>query len=226
MGVYEVTQAEYERVMGENPSYFRGGARGRTEVRELDTSRFPTDQISWTDAVEFCRKLSAVPAEKAAGREYRLPTEAEWEYACRAGTTTTFYTGADLDGRVASCFGKYPEGTQAGIPHRRQPSIVGSFAPNAFGLFDMSGNIWEWCQDVWADDYYKNSPEDDPQGPRRREHWDIRVLRGGCWQYHAEYCRSACRHKLPEASRHFFLGFRVVAVSPEMQTAKGEKADE
>jgi len=125
IGVYEVTQEEYEKVMGTNPSVFASKDPAAVE------------NVSWDEAVEFCRRLSELPEEKAAGRVYRLPTEAEWEYACRAGTTSPYWSGDE-------------------------PKT----GENPFGLFDTHGNVREWCSDWYDPDYYSNSPATDPQGPK------------------------------------------------------------
>lgn len=188
LGLYEVTQPEYERVMGNNPSEHKGGAK------------YPVDNVSWPDAVEFCRKLSELPEEKAAGAVYRLPTEAEWEYASRAGTVTHYSFGDDAAGLARhATFGNNSE-------NRTQP--VGRGRPNAWGLFDMHGNVWEWCADWWTADYYANSPSDDPLGPSSGE---ARVLRGGSWRDAAAgIFRSGYRGSDRPDSHNFCLGFRVV----------------
>ena len=117
LGLYEVTQGEYERVMGTNPSAFSRSGDRSEQVSGQDTSRFPVERVSWEEAVEFCRRLSALPEERAAGRVYRLPTEAEWEFACRAGTTTPFHFGSQLNGRETNCDGNYPYGTTTKGPY-------------------------------------------------------------------------------------------------------------
>lgn len=153
LGIHEVTQSQYERVMGNNPSGFKGANN-------------PVEQVSWEDAVEFCRKLSELPAEKAAGRVYRLPTEAEWEYACRAGTTTKYSFGDD-----DSELGNYAwfKGNSGNTSHP-----VGGKKPNAWGLYDMHGNVWEWCQDWYGD--YPSGTVTDPMGATSGSY---RVNRGG-----------------------------------------------
>jgi formylglycine-generating enzyme required for sulfatase activity len=150
MQTTEVTQAQWKAVMGNNPSYFKG-------------NDLPVETVSWDDAQEFIKKLSAKE-----GVKYRLPTEAEWEYACRAGSTTKFYFGED-----ESKLDEYAwyHNNSDGKTHP-----VGQKKPNAWGLYDMHGNVWEWCQDWYGADYYKNSPAEDPQGPASAE---SRVLRGG-----------------------------------------------
>jgi formylglycine-generating enzyme required for sulfatase activity len=156
--------------MGTNPSDFK-------TVAGQDTSRFPVERVSWEEAVEFCRKLSALSAEQSAGRVYRLPTEAEWEFACRAGTTTPFHFGSQLNGREANCDGNYPYGTTTKGTYLQRPTTVGSYAANGFGLFDMHGNVWEWCSD-WYEVAIRDSPVDDPTGPTSGS---LRVNRGGGW---------------------------------------------
>ena len=202
LGKYEVTQGEYFGVMGNNPSKFTG-----------DLKR-PVEQVSWNDATDYCGKLTAF--ERAAGRlpaswVYRLPTEAEWEYACRAGTTTPFNLGPDLRSGMAN-FNSSVEyvggiGTvqnSNGIWLART-TAVGSYAPNAWGLYDMHGNVFEWCLD-WYGDYASGSVAD-PKGPTSGL---FRVLRGGGWIYDARECRSAYRDFGPPNSGRNSLGFRVV----------------
>jgi outer membrane protein assembly factor BamB len=199
IGVFEVTQAEYEAVMGNNPSSF-------SKVDAASPQR-PVDDVTWYEAVEFCRRLTAQAAENRAGRIYRLPTEAEWEYACRAGTTTTFHYGNSLSSRQANFNGAYPFGDSAHGPFLNHTTPVGSYAPNSFGLHDMHGNLHEWCLDRFDRDYYRVSPMVDPPGP---EKGTSRVIRGGDWYSDGRDCRSAFRYAdLPEG-RFYALGMRVV----------------
>ncbi|MGI9443231.1 MAG: formylglycine-generating enzyme family protein [Rubripirellula sp.] len=183
MGVHEVTQAQYEQVMGVNPSHFKGANN-------------PVEMVRWDDAVEFCRRLSELPAEKAAGHVYRLPTEAEWEYACRAGTTTRFSFGDDewKLGDYAWHDGNADDNTHP----------VGGKKPNAWGLYDMHGNVWEWCQDLYGD--YPSGTVTDPTGAASGS---FRVLRGDCWISSAENCRSAYRGRSNPWLRYYDRGFRV-----------------
>lgn len=170
MGMYQVTQGEYASVVGQNPSVFHGKTR-------------PVEHVSWREAAEFCRRLSDLPAEKAARRAYRLPTEAEWEYACRAGTETVYSFGHELTHVQANFCPGWVAQPQPTYP-------VAMFPPNVFGLFDMHGNVWEWCQDWYSPKYYAKSPVDDPPGPSKGKH---HVLRGGSASVQAHECRSAIR---------------------------------
>jgi len=170
MSIYEVTQAQYKAVMGNNPSRHKGLVFGGSR---------PVDNVSWASAVEFCKKLS-----RKEGKRYRLPTEAEWEYACRAGTITRFHYGSDL---AYSRLGEYAwyDDNSGEKTHK-----VGKKKPNPWGLYDMYGNISEWCQDWWDLTYYSESPSVDPPGPSSGEE---HVYRGGAWLTGAYHCRSAMR---------------------------------
>ena len=197
LGVTEVTQAQYEKVMGKNPSYFQG-----VEVQG-GSSQHPVEMVSWEDAVEFCKKLSGLPEEKAAGRVYRLPTEAEWEYAFRAGSKTAYSFGES-----SKSLGDYAwfDGNSNGQTHP-----VGKKKANAWGLYDMHGNVWEWCSD-WYGDYTKGAVSD-PTGAREGA---LRVDRGGSWNDGAAVCRSADRGRKYPSSRSLDNGFRVALSSPEI----------
>jgi formylglycine-generating enzyme required for sulfatase activity len=167
-----------------------------------DTSRHPVETVNWDEAVAFCHRLSAMPAERAAERVYRLPTEAEWEYACRAGTTTRWYSGNDEAGLVdVAWFKKNAGGTT-------QP--VGEKKPNAWGLYDMHGNVYQWCSDLFSADYYKQSPPSDPVGPTTGSGGRGRVFRGGCAGLNPSDCRSAFRSYDLPGVRSRWNGFRVV----------------
>jgi len=200
LGCYEVTQAKYERVMKTNPSRFSPQGERKGDVVGLDTSRFPVENVSWLDAAEFCRRLSKLPEEKAAGRIYRLPTDAEWEYACRAGTTTRFHFGNQLTKRQANIFNCHVRTT-----------TVGTYAPNAFGLYNMHGNVVEWCNG-WYKTCLRSSPRGDPQTNSKPEH-QHRVVRGGSWMLVAKHCRAAGRRMGEPHIRTPDLGFRVAALS-------------
>ena len=209
MGVYEVTQGEFERVMGINPSFFsaKGSGSGKNRVKGLDSSRLPAEQVTWHQAVEFCRRLSELPAEKKARRVYRLPTEAEWEYACRAGTQTVFAFGDSLSSRQANFNGNFPVGGAGKGPFLTRTTPVGSYAPNAFGLYDMHGNVWEWC----ATGSNRATIASLPWTTRRDlRTGSARVIRGGEWYGDGRDCRSAFRYAdLPDGV-FYVLGFRVV----------------
>jgi formylglycine-generating enzyme required for sulfatase activity len=203
MGVYEVTQRQYEKVMGKNPARFTKENGGGPD--------HPVENVSWRHAKDFCDKLSALETERGAKRVYRLPTEAEWEYACRGGVpeSTPFHFGKSLSSMRANFNGNYPYGGAAKGPYLEKTSAAGSYKPNAFGLFDMHGNVWEWCADWYDQDYYRNSPKKDPQGP---EKGTCRVLRGGSWVSGGWPCRAAKRGKFDPADSYSILGFRVVCV--------------
>ena len=176
----------------------------------------PVVNVTWNDTVAFCDWLS-----KKEGKKYRLPTEAEWEYACRAGTATRFYSGDNeetLKGVAniadASLKQKWSDGSGSvpwddGYPFT---APVGKFKPNAFGLYDMHGNVWQWCGDWYDKDYYKDSPRQDPQGPQEGGASAVRVFRGGSFYRGPRLCRSANRRSFAASSRTCCLGFRVVLV--------------
>ncbi|MEG4494529.1 bifunctional serine/threonine-protein kinase/formylglycine-generating enzyme family protein [Microcoleus sp. D3_18_C4] len=194
MGKYPVTQAQYQALMGNNPSHFKGFFKSK---------QLPVEQVSWDEAVKFCRKLS----EKT-GKTYRLPAEAEWEYACRAGSTTPFYFGDTITPDLVNYDGNYPYGAAPKGLYREQTTDVGSFPPNPFGLYDMHGNVWEWCSDKWHDNY-NGAPTDGSS-------WETgtnnnRVRRGASWDNDAVHCRSANRGRNWAVHRSRHLGFRVAA---------------
>jgi formylglycine-generating enzyme required for sulfatase activity len=206
LGMHEVTQAQYKQIMGKNPSHFQGDRvaerhpETRRVVKDVDSANHPVEQVSWSDAVEFCQRLSALPEEKKAGRVYRLPTEAEWEYACRAGSQMAYSFGSDEKSLVN--IGWYNSNSK-GITH-----AVGLKKANAWGLYDMHGNVFEWCAD-WYGEYPKGSATD-PRGP---EDGSYRVDRGGGWYNVAVGCRSANRCGDGPSDRFLFLGFRVALSS-------------
>jgi uncharacterized protein (TIGR02996 family) len=213
LGVFPVTQAQYEKVMGSNPSFFSASGDGRSDVAGLDTSAFPVECVSWQDAYAFQERLSALPEEKEKGRKYRLPSEAEWEYACRGGSasSTPFAFGNNLSSTQANFNGDSPYGDAEKGPYPWHSCAVGTYAPNAFGLYDMHGNVWEWCLDWFADDYYAESPQKDPTGPPGGS---FRVFRGGSWLNAGKDCRSATRIRSAPAFRFRHLGFRVALGPP------------
>jgi formylglycine-generating enzyme required for sulfatase activity len=213
LGVYTVTQKQYKEVMGENPSFFSADGGGKDKVRGLDTDDFPVERVSWHDAKKFCEKLSQLEKERRAKCTYRLPTEAEWEYACHRGapSSSPFHFGKSLSSRQANFDGNHPYGGAEKGPYLGRTCKVGSYNPNKFGLYDMHGNVWQWCQDWYAKDYYKDSPAKDPKGPASG---DARVLRGGFWYGYGAYCRAACRYRYDAGGRHNGIGFRVACSGP------------
>jgi formylglycine-generating enzyme required for sulfatase activity len=211
LGIYPVTQEEYERVTGATPSFFSAGPGGAGNVRGLDTRRFPVDRVSWQDAVEFCRRLSDRAEEAGPGRRYRLPTEAEWEYTCRAGAPSSvpFHYGTSLSSTQANFDGNHPGGGARKGTYLGRTTTVGSYPANAFGLYDMHGNVFEWCAD-WYAEYPRGGVDPrDPQGPYMGGN---RVLRGGCWQSRGQNCRAAFRNFASPRDRRNKFGLRVVLV--------------
>ena len=192
LGKYEVTQRQWESVMGDNPSEFKGDYR-------------PVEHVSWNDCQEFIRRVSGAAKEQLGG-EARLPTEAEWEYACRAGTTTAYSWGDALNGDRANCNGGHPCGTTVKGRYRGETVDVGSYSPNNWGFYDMHGNVYEWCQDWYRD--YNVGDVIDPQVPVP-DSWEWHILRGGCWDSYAAECRSAYRRWTYPDNRGEVLGFRL-----------------
>ncbi|MEG5054952.1 MULTISPECIES: SUMF1/EgtB/PvdO family nonheme iron enzyme [unclassified Microcoleus] len=219
MGKYEVTQAQWRAVAGlpkvnidldSNPSYFKG-------------DDLPVEQVYWYEAVEACARLS-----RLTGRDYRLPSEAEWEYACRAGTTTPFYFGETITSDLVNFYGSAVYGAAPEGIYRQKTTDVGSFPPNAFGLYDMHGNVWEWCADPWHDSY-EGAPTDGSvwdeknNDNRYQKSADLltksrnddrrRLQRGGSWRNSPRYSRSALRDYFAPDTRNFNYGFRFVCVA-------------
>jgi formylglycine-generating enzyme required for sulfatase activity len=208
MGKYPITQAQWQAIASRTdlkvkqdldfkPAYFK---------YRPDSDRRPVEQVNWYDAIEFCARLS-----KLTVREYRLPSEAEWEYACRAGTTTPFYFGETITGELANYNASNTYADEPNGEYRNETTPVGQFPPNAFGLYDMHGNIWEWCADTWHDNY-DGAPTDGSvwveNGNDNRS-----PLRGGSWGGYPIGCRSAFRYySFRRVNRYFYNGFRVVCV--------------
>lgn len=191
LGKTEVTQEEWRKVMGSKPPW---------DINDvIEGPKFPASIVSWEDAVEFCRRLSAKE-----GRHYRLPSEAEWEYACRAGTKTVYSFGDDAASLSEHAwYGLLINNKNKSESHAHK---VGAKEANPWGLYDMHGNLWEWCSDYYSPYYYDNSPTADPKGPEKGKYY---VQRGGSWVDNAEECKSYSRTgRLPEGSDD--AGFRVV----------------
>jgi formylglycine-generating enzyme required for sulfatase activity/serine/threonine protein kinase len=193
LGMYEVTQAQYKAVTGGNPSAFAG-------------ERLPVERVSWDGATMFCERLS-----RQLRRRVSLPTEAQWEYACRAGTATPYHFGSKLNGDLANCDGMFPYGTDERGPRRNKTSPVGSYPANPWGLHDMHGNVWEWCRDYYSP-YDNLKARLDPVQLERPVNGN-RVARGGSWFAVANICRSASRDWLPPEGVSHALGFRVCVLT-------------
>ncbi|GCL42436.1 bifunctional serine/threonine-protein kinase/formylglycine-generating enzyme family protein [Dolichospermum planctonicum] len=191
MGKYPLTQAQYQAIIGDNPSGFKGNNR-------------PVETVSWDDAVTFCQKLS-----QRTGKNYRLPSEAEWEYACRAGTKTPFSFGDNITTDLVNYNGNYPYKSAPKGKYREQTTDVGTFPRNAFGLYDMHGNVWEWCEDDWHENYI-NAPTDGSAW-NSLSGSNIKLIRGGSWRRNAGYCRAAARDRGSRGLRYYYCGFRVVS---------------
>lgn len=209
MSAYEVTQEEYRKVMGSNPSAYSEGGEQHNSVAKQDTSRFPVENVSWHDADNFCKTLSARAGER--GRLYRLPTEAEWEYACRGGKRDArpFQFGNTLFAGLANFDCRLPFGEGKPLNSLNHPCPVGTFQPNFFGLYDMHGNVREWCSDWYDGDYYTHSSSSDPQGPSKGRR---RVVRGGSWMEDGRSCRAMHRDSCVPTRPDHYTGFRVVCV--------------
>ena len=189
IGTFLITQAQFRAIMNASPSYMVGDDH-------------PVECVSWNAVVEFCTLLS-----QKTGRNYRLPSEAEWEYACRAGTKTSFHFGNAINTDLANYDGRYVYRAGVRGEYRQTTTPVGTFPPNAFGLYDMHGNVWEWCQDLWHDDYI-GAPMDGSAWERGRSSI-YRVLRGGSWYGYPWYCRSAARGRGKQGDWKLYYGFRV-----------------
>ena len=258
LGVYEVTQVEYATVVGKNPSHFSPKGTINVRVRGVDTKRFPVENVSWYDAVDFCNRLSKreglpeyyrlsedKPKDRwrtvkvLGGRGYRLPSEAEWEYACRAGTSTPFSFGMLLMQDRANITENNSSRSPATDPFaptepkssdRRsgdfldRPVPVGSYPPNAFGLYDMHGNVAEFCNDGYGSRYYEDSPVNDPLGSQDRRRV---VQRGGQWCNEKDLARSASRGDEFPWAPLMYVGFRIAKGSgPPTSIPPGSESEE
>ncbi len=199
MSKYPITQEQYLVIMGKNPSRFKGK---KLFTKDSQGGKRPVETVTWLDATEFCQKLSI-----KTGKAYILPSESQWEYACRAGTTTPFYFGSSI--------------TPSLVNYSSQSTCdVGSFPPDAFGLYDMHGNVWEWCQDVWHDNYNGAPTNGSPWETQEKGKGFFksifsrgRVLRGGCWFNNSRNSRSASRINISADNFSSYGGFRIVSSS-------------
>ncbi|MGD1703287.1 SUMF1/EgtB/PvdO family nonheme iron enzyme [Dapis sp. BLCC M229] len=202
MSKYPITQEQYQAIMGNNPSNFKGESR-------------PVECVNWHDAIEFCKQLS-----RKTGKIYTLPSESQWEYACRAGTTTPFHFGETITSELVNYDGNNPYGNAPKGIYRKQTTDVGSFPPNAFGLYDMHGNVWEWCQDIWHDNYNGAPTNGSPWETREKGFLKSifgggKVFRGGGWYNDSWICRSARRNDDDNADYIIDIrGFRIVSSVP------------
>jgi prepilin-type processing-associated H-X9-DG protein len=194
LGSHEVTQQQFAQVMGRNPSFHQPDA-----ADEETSDQFPVEQVTWNEARDFCRQLAELSAERTEGRRYRLPTEAEWEYASRAGSTAPYNWHLMRPAQDDS-------GDAAGIQPALPVKPVGTYPPNALGLYDMRGNVWEWTADWFDREYYRRSPVEDPRGPERGF---IKVVRGSDWTFVGEGCKINYPMLAPWKSSRT-IGFRVV----------------
>ncbi len=210
MSKYPITQEQWKAIASQN-------ALKVNNDLDPDTSRFkgnknPVEQVSWYDCVEFSQRLSKlIRQDNKIPREYQLPSEAQWEYGCRAATTTPFYFGETITTGLANYNGNFVYAEENKGKYRKKTTPVGSFPPNGFGLYDMHGNVWEWCKDHWQENY-QGAPEDGSawlSGDSSKK-----VIRGGSWNDIPAYCRSAFRFFNPRAYRVYSFGLRVVCVVP------------
>jgi eukaryotic-like serine/threonine-protein kinase len=188
---YPINQGQYRSLMGKNPAFFQGDDLA------------PIENVSWDDAQKFCQILS-----NQTGKNYRLPSEAQWEYACRGGTNTLFAIGDILNNQLANFSDGYIHRDNSPNSYHRRTTPVGSFVANNFGLYDMHGNVWEWCQDMWHKNYQR-APMD-CRVWESDDHGNGKVIRGGSWLSDPWFCRSANRNYLSPASRNYSIGFRIV----------------
>ena len=214
LGVHEVTQGQYQQVMGKNPSYYAPTSRGKDAVQGVDTVNYPVDTVSWNDALAFCSELSASEklqpsavgnatiSDGTPDERYRLPTEAQWEFACRAGTTTRYWTGHSAESLLTT---DWTAANAGGRTH-----AVGELKSNPLGLCDMHGNIWEWVLDRWDTTFYSQFAEKPAIDPSGSSLGSTRVVRGGLWSNPASNARATTRAALlPTTRGGYRLGFRV-----------------
>ena len=209
MGRYPVTQEQWRVVAG----YKQVSRELKSEPSRFKGDKLPVENVSWEDAEEFCQRLSV-----KTGKNYHLPSEAQWEYACRAKTTTPFHFGEIITTDLANYNGGYSYNNSPKGNYRQQTTEVGSFPANAWGLHDMHGNVWEWCADDWHEDYTE-APSDGSPWPKNAKN-DVnksyKLLRGGSWNLNPRYCRSASRVNFSRDNFNDVVGFRVCCVVPRI----------
>lgn len=206
IGRQEVTQGQWKKVMGSNPAHFN------------ENNKLPMEKVSWFAAQRFMKKIN----ERHEKLYFRLPTEAEWEYAARAGSETPFHTGLTITTDQANFNGIYTFGANLKGEYRKKTVPTGSFKPNDFGLFDLHGNVWEWCSDWYDGDYYRSSTSKNPTGP---EDGTMKVMRGGSWFHYAGNIRSATRYKNKPDGEYADTGFRVVRSSKPTAKPAAQRFD-
>jgi formylglycine-generating enzyme required for sulfatase activity len=208
MAKYPVTQAQWRSIALRED--LKVAIDLKPDPAEFEGDNLPVEYVTWEEAREFCQRVTKLTQRQANGDlwEYRLPTEAQWEYACRAGTTTPFYFGETITTELANYDGNDTYGKEPKGQYRQQTTDVGSFPPNAFGLYDMHGNVWEWCADNWHSDY-NGAPTDGSAWDNGNDNHSY-VLRGGCWNYHPHFCRAAYRFSNTRDSAYYDIGFRLV----------------
>jgi formylglycine-generating enzyme required for sulfatase activity len=204
MGQHPVTQAQWQQVI-KMPQVNRPLPANPAEFKDTN---LPVENVSWLEAAEFCRRLS-----KNTSHAYCLPTEAEWEYACRAGTTTPFHFGETIDTALANYNGKETYGRGVLGEYRKKTTSVGTFPANNFGLYDMHGNVWEWCEDDWHESYAGAPVDGSAWVHSTTQKKRFKILRGGSWYDYPWYCRSAARNRHLTDNLNYSCGFRV-AYSP------------
>lgn len=190
---YPITQIQYFNIIGENPSYYN---RDKCFcLNNFDTNSYPVESISWIDALQFCKRLSSLSGNQQI--EFRLPYEIEWEYACRGGNSSIFQEGNEFNSTKGNIQGNYPYETNIIGPTLNRTCEVGQYEPNEFGLYDMHGNVWEWCMDEY-------------KSPSGIIYPNARVLKGGAWNCYSRFCRTSYRCINEANKRYFDTGFRVV----------------
>ena len=221
MATTETTQSQWQELMGAQPSKFSAHGEYSDDVKGMETDHFPVENVSWDEVQEYLQKLNTKDAEQLQSQfgekiVYALPTEAQWEYAIRGGTTSPFGIGVILNGTQANMDGRDPYGTDIAGPLLNRPVNVGSYPANAWGIHDGHGNVWEWCEDGWEDDL-SSAPVTDPI---IRNDQDLRVDRGGSFDNIPALCRAAHRGSYERQRHSGYVGFRIILRFPQPTTAQ------